>query len=68
VTDDIEHVGRWWQVIRRVVIFGLGVAVIVDALWDQKFVVAELIVGLILVGVLPLDDFMRIVLRARRDR
>ena len=66
-SDDVERAGPLWQLFRRVVIFLLGVAVIIDALWDQKFVVAELVVGLILVGILPLDDFMRIVMRRRGE-
>jgi hypothetical protein len=55
----------WWQFFRRVVIFLLGCAVIIDALWDQKFVGAELVVGLILVGVLPIDDFVALIARRR---
>lgn len=53
----------YWQAFRRVVTFLLGVAVVVDALWDQNFVIPELVVGMILVGILPLEDFVRIVRR-----
>ena len=53
----------WWQFLRRVVIFALGVAIIIDALWDQQYVVPELIVGLIMTGVLPLDDLAHLVRR-----
>ena len=44
--------------VRRIVVFLLGCAVIIDALWDQNFVVPELIIGMILVGILPIDEFM----------
>ena len=61
--------GGWWQFLRRVVIFLLGVAVIIDALAEDRSVVAELVVGMILVGVLPLDDFMQLAMRySRGDR
>ena len=53
----------WWGMLRRVVIFLLGVAIIIDALWDKSFVIPELIIGMILVGILPLEDFVRLVLR-----
>jgi hypothetical protein len=45
--------------IRRLVIFVLGVAIMIDALWDRQYVVPELIIGMIMVGVLPIDDFIR---------
>lgn len=51
--------------IRRLVIFILGVAIMIDALWDRQYVVPELIIGMIMVGVLPIDDFIRS-LRGRR--
>ena len=63
-----DRLGGYWQAFRRVVIFLLGVSVIVDALWDQNFVVPELIVGMILVGILPLEDFMRIIMRRNGRR
>ena len=46
----------WFQLLRRVVVFALGAAVIIDALWDRQYVVPELIVGMIKVGVLPIDE------------
>ncbi len=61
--EDPDRIGRRWQLFRRVVVFLLGAAIIIDALWDQKFVAVELVIGMILVGVLPLEDFMRIVMR-----
>ena len=45
--------------VRRLVVFLLGVAVIIDALWDRQYVVPELIVGMILVGVLPIDEVIK---------
>ena len=54
--------------IRRIVVFLLGVAVVVDALFDRNYVVPELIVGIILLGVLPIDDLLRSARRHPRDR
>jgi hypothetical protein len=64
--DDEHHeFDRWWRPLRRVVTFGLGVAVILDALIDNVPGVGRLIVGLVMIGVLPLDDLLQL---ARRDR
>lgn len=49
----------WWLWVRRVVIFGLGVGVVLDALMADKTNLWELVVGMVLVGVLPLDDVVR---------
>jgi hypothetical protein len=43
---------------RRVVIFVLGVAVIIDALTEPTRVVAQLIIGTILLGVVPIDELV----------
>jgi hypothetical protein len=51
---------RWWGWFRRVSIFVLGVLVILDALYAQAAVsMGELVVGLLMIGVLPLDDLLR---------
>lgn len=55
----------WWQWIRRVVVFALGVALIVDSLFQRPNVIVRLLVGLVMVGVLPLDDLLRLVARHR---
>ena len=59
MNDDNRVPPAWWLWIRRVVIFGLGVSVIGDALVADKVNIWELVIGLILVGVLPLDDVAR---------
>jgi uncharacterized membrane protein HdeD (DUF308 family) len=59
------HDPEWWLQVRRVVTFLLGCAVIVDALLASVVNVGELVIGLILVGVLPIDDLFRIVRRGR---
>lgn len=51
--------------VRRLVVFLLGVAVIIDALWDRQYVVPELIIGMILVGVLPIDEVIKSATRRR---
>jgi hypothetical protein len=50
---------EWWLWIRRIVIFGLGSAVILDALITNTVSIGELVIGLIMIGVLPLDDLAR---------
>lgn len=57
--DNVGHVPAWWLWIRRVVIFGLGVGVVVDAVGADKVNIWELVIGMVLVGVLPLDDLAR---------
>lgn len=53
--------------IRRMVVFCLGVAIMIDALWDRQYVVPELIIGMIMVGVLPIDETLKS-LAKRRNR
>lgn len=51
----------WWPPFRRIVTFLLGCAVILDSLLEKNTAtVGKLIVGLILVGVLPLEDLIRL--------
>lgn len=62
----------WWPVFRRVVVFLLGVAVILDALIRSDApIIGMLVVGLLMVGVLPIDDLVTLVrrngIRRRRD-
>jgi hypothetical protein len=47
-----------WAWFRRVVVFGLGIFVILDAVSSKGNPIAELIVGMIMVGALPLDDVL----------
>jgi hypothetical protein len=49
---------KWWQAIREVVTFALGVAVIVDSFFTHDRSVGELVVGLVMIGVLPLDRLL----------
>jgi hypothetical protein len=55
-----------FPIIRRVVIFLLGMAIMIDALWDRQYVVPELIIGMIMVGVLPLDEVLKSLTSKRR--
>ena len=55
-----------FSAIRRLVVFILGCAIIIDALWDRSYVVPELIVGMIMVGVLPIDEFITGISKRRR--
>jgi hypothetical protein len=59
----------WWLVIRRIVIFALGVTVILDSLLEKQTAsVGKLVVGLIMIGVLPLEDLIRLVYRSHARR
>ena len=48
----------WFAAFRRLAVFGLGVVVIVSALIDPESdnTISMLIIGMIMIGVLPLDD------------
>jgi hypothetical protein len=50
--------GGWFDHARRVVVFLLGVAVVLDALLRAHDTATELIIGSIMVGVLPLDTVL----------
>lgn len=63
---------RWvtvFDVIRRVTIFGLGVWIISAALIDPESenTIATLIIGMVMVGILPIEDLFNIRLK-RIDR
>jgi hypothetical protein len=60
------HLPTWWQWVRRVTIFGLGVGVIIEGFLSQQDRVVELIAGLVMIGVLPLDDLLRTFSRTYR--
>jgi len=49
---------RWFTAIRHIVIFLLGVAIIIDALANSTYVIPKLVVGMIMVGVLPIDNLI----------
>ena len=52
--DGSRHI-RAFSLVRQVVTFVLGIAVVIDALAATSHVIAELVVGLILMGYSPLD-------------
>jgi hypothetical protein len=47
-----------WAPLRRVVTFALGAAVIIDALAASSHVVAQLLVGVLLVGLVSADELI----------
>ena len=63
--DRIDGYGSgpsWWLMFRRVVVFCLGVVVIIDSLVEKhEASVGKLVVGLIMVGALPLDDLIAMI-------
>jgi ACR3 family arsenite efflux pump ArsB len=57
---------KWFDVIRRVVIFLLGAFCFLKGVLSPENTIPELIIGMIMVGVLPVDDFFIWNPRARR--
>jgi hypothetical protein len=47
-----------FEAIRRVTIFILGTLVIVEGLYDQDVPVKSIILGMIMIGVLPIEDLL----------
>ena len=64
--DPTPLTPTWWPFLRRLVIFALGVAIVIDAFTDKQYVVPELIIGMIMIGILPLDDFAHLLRRNGR--
>ena len=61
-----QVLGVWWMAFRRVVTFLLGVAVIVDSLIEKNTAtVGKLIVGLLLIGIPPIEDMIKVMQRRR---
>jgi hypothetical protein len=48
----------FFDAIRRMTIFLLGVAIILEGLYDDGVPVKSIILGMIMVGVLPLEDLL----------
>jgi len=53
--NDVWH---FFNALRRIVVFVLGVWIIVDGLTESTNVIPKLIVGMIMVGVLPIDNLV----------
>lgn len=54
----------WWMRFRQMVTFLLGVAVIIDSLVEKNTAtVGKLIVGLLLIGIPPMEDIIRLMKR-----
>jgi hypothetical protein len=66
--NDEYRAPVWWLWTRRIVSFGLGVWVIVDSLTEQAPSIGKLIIGLVMIGVLPLDDLFKTLTRAKDRR
>jgi hypothetical protein len=54
--------------VRRLVMFLLGVAVIIDALTAPQNVIGELVVGMVLIGLVPIDEYIGVLNTRRRAR
>jgi hypothetical protein len=47
-----------FEAIRRITIFILGTLVIIEGLYDQDVPVKSIILGMIMIGVLPIEDLL----------
>jgi hypothetical protein len=70
----VDYGPRWWLIFREVVTFTLGVVVMIDGLdvTGTGRNIGELIVGLVMIGVLPIERLLSVVVwrrngHARRD-
>lgn len=50
--------GPHWRPLARLVLFLLGVAVIIDAVAAKGQQIGQLVAGLVLVGIIPVDEFL----------
>ena len=48
----------WWDFVRQVVMFGLGLALIIDAAVTPNGRSSLIITGLVLLGLIPLDSWL----------
>lgn len=62
---DLPH---GWAALRRLVLFVLGCAVIIDAVVGSPQHLGQLIVGLLLVGLVPVDELLGAITRPFRWR
>jgi hypothetical protein len=54
----LEHLAPWLIFVRQIILFALGVFVILDSVLTPGTHITELIVGLLLLGIVPLDTLM----------
>jgi len=59
---------EWFDKTRRIIIFLLGAFCFFKGVVSPENTIPELIIGMIMVGVLPIDDFFIWSPRARRKR
>ena len=55
--EPTEHVARF-RLARQVVLFLLGVVVIIDGIVSSGTPVPEIVTGLVLIGLVPIDDLL----------
>jgi hypothetical protein len=48
----------WWDFLRQVIMFGLGLALIIDAAVTPNGRSSLIITGLVLLGLIPLDTWL----------
>ena len=70
MTRGTDNFWKVFEGIRRITIFTLGVAVVVYALIDPDTpnTVAMLVIGMVMVGILPVENLFGLWSPRRRDR
>jgi hypothetical protein len=58
----------WFDLTRRIIIFILGVVVILYAVVSSGHDIPFLVCGLILIGVLPIENFVRISILRKQEK
>jgi hypothetical protein len=56
--DRAHHLDRAFARVRALVVFCLGVALVLDAVVQTGQTTPELVAGLVLLGIVPLDVFL----------
>jgi tryptophan-rich sensory protein len=60
----VKKVDEWFAVIRHFAVFGLGVVIMLNAIWHPMIHrLAELILGAVMIGILPLDSLLKALVR-----
>jgi hypothetical protein len=58
----MQNEPHWFWMLRRVLTFVLGIVVILDSLLEKNEAsVGKLVVGLLMIGIPPVDDLVRLI-------
>jgi hypothetical protein len=62
----VEHFWKWFDGFRRLVIFSLGCLCFLKGVIAPQNTIPELVIGMIMVGVLPIEDLWTTPLRLKK--